>query len=44
MDFSQIRKAAEGYGPDMTAFLRAIVRNPGESADEKNMLKQLLLK
>ena len=35
MDYEKIQKAAEGYGKDMTAFLRAIVANPGESSDEK---------
>lgn len=34
MDFEQIKKAAEGYSKDMNAFLRAIVKNPGESCDE----------
>ena len=27
----EIKKRAEGYKADMTAFLRAIVKNPGES-------------
>ena len=35
MDFNKIKEAAQGYQKDMTAFLRAIVRNPGESCDEK---------
>ena len=35
MDFNRIKEAAQGYEKDMTAFLRAIVRNPGESCDEK---------
>ena len=35
MDYQAIKKAAEGYKDDMTAFLRAIVKNPGESCDEK---------
>ena len=30
----EIKKRAEGYKADMSAFLRAIVKNPGESADE----------
>ena len=34
-DFEKIKAAAEGYGKDMNAFLRAIVKNPGESCDEK---------
>lgn len=35
MDFEQIKKAARAYEPQMTRFLRDIVRFPGESADEK---------
>lgn len=35
MDFEAIKKAAQGYEAEMTAFLRAIVANPGESCDEK---------
>ena len=34
-DFGKIKEAAQGYEKDMTAFLRAIVKNPGESCDEK---------
>ena len=34
-DFEKIKSAAEGYSKDMNAFLRAIVKNPGESCDEK---------
>ena len=34
-DFEKIKAAAEGYSKDMNAFLRAIVKNPGESCDEK---------
>ena len=30
-DFEKIKSAAEGYSKDMNAFLRAIVKNPGES-------------
>ena len=33
--FDKIKEAAQGYEKDMTAFLRAIVKNPGESCDEK---------
>ena len=29
MDFNKIKEAAQGYQKDITAFLRAIVRNPG---------------
>ena len=35
MDYAKINQAAENYKDDMTRFLRAIVRNPGESCDEK---------
>ena len=34
-DFNKIKEAAQNYQTDMTAFLRSIVRNPGESCDEK---------
>ena len=39
MDFNKIKEAAQSYQADMTAFLRAIVRNPGESCDEKAGLR-----
>ncbi len=35
LDFKKIKSAAQSYEKDMTAFLRAIVKNPGESCDEK---------
>ena len=35
LDFNKVKEAAQGYEKDMTAFLRAIVKNPGESCDEK---------
>jgi putative selenium metabolism hydrolase len=35
LDYGKIKEAAQGYQKDMTAFLRAIIRNPGESCDEK---------
>ncbi|MCD8300676.1 MAG: M20/M25/M40 family metallo-hydrolase, partial [Clostridiales bacterium] len=35
MDYSKIRELAESYKVDMTRFLRAIVKNPGESCGEK---------
>ena len=35
LDFNKIKEVAQGYQADMTAFLRAIVKNPGESCDEK---------
>ena len=38
MDFAKIKAAAEGYKADMTKFLRAMVRIPGESAGEKGKI------
>ncbi|MDR1018683.1 MAG: YgeY family selenium metabolism-linked hydrolase [Lachnospiraceae bacterium] len=35
MDYNKIKEAANGYEKEMTAFLRAIVKNPGESCDEE---------
>ena len=35
MDYNKIKATAESYKDDMTRFLRAIVKNPGESCDEK---------
>ena len=35
MDYNKIKATAESYKDDMTKFLRAIVKNPGESCDEK---------
>ena len=35
MDLNKIKDAAQGYEKEMTAFLRAIVKNPGESCDER---------
>lgn len=35
MDYTKIKEAAQSYEKDMTSFLRAIIRNPGESCDEK---------
>lgn len=35
MDFNKIKETAQSYETEMTAFLRAIVKNPGESCDEK---------
>ncbi len=39
MDFAKIKAAAEGYEADMTKFLRAMVRIPGESAGEKGKVE-----
>ena len=35
MDYAKINEAAQNYLDDMTRFLRAIVKNPGESCGEK---------
>ena len=34
LDFEQIKRAAEDYGKDMTAFLRAMISHPSESCEE----------
>ena len=34
LDFELIKKTAEGYGKDMTAFLRAMISHPSESCEE----------
>ena len=34
LDFETIKKAAEKYGPDMSAFLRAMISHPSESCEE----------
>ncbi|MCD8141566.1 MAG: YgeY family selenium metabolism-linked hydrolase [Planctomycetaceae bacterium] len=39
MDFAKIKSAAESYKDDMTKFLRAMVRIPGESAGEKGKIE-----
>ena len=31
MDYEKIKEAAQNYQKDMVKFLRAIVKNPGES-------------
>lgn len=41
MDFSQVKKAAEGYEKQMTKFLRDLVRIPGESAGEKGHIDRI---
>ena len=41
MDFAKINAAAEGYKDDMVRFLRAIVRNPGESCGEKEHIETI---
>lgn len=41
MQYQAIKDAAQNYEQDMTNFLRAIVRNPGESADEKKHIQTI---
>ena len=41
-DLEDIKKAAKEYLPDMTSFLRAIVKNPGESRTEKEHAETIL--
>lgn len=41
MDFSQIKKAAEGYQTAMTKFLRDLIAIPGESCGEENVIKRI---
>lgn len=42
MDFVAIKKAAEAYEADMTAFLRDLVRLPGESCGEKETAARIV--
>lgn len=42
VDFTAIKKAAEGYQADMTKFLRDIVRLPGESCGEKETAARIV--
>lgn len=41
-DYLKIKGQAEGYKADMTAFLRRIVRHPGESCDEEMHVSVIL--
>ncbi|MDR3072893.1 MAG: YgeY family selenium metabolism-linked hydrolase [Clostridiales Family XIII bacterium] len=42
MDYQAIRNAAENYLPDMTSFLRDLIRLPGESCGEKETAARIL--
>jgi len=42
MDYTAIKKAAEGYEKDMTAFLRELVAIPSESAEEEGVAKRIV--
>ncbi len=41
MDFNKIKSAAEGYKEDMTKFLRDLVKIPGESCGEKDVVLRI---
>ncbi len=41
MDFQRIKAASERYLPDMTKFLRDLVRIPGESCGEEGVVKRI---
>ncbi len=41
MDYGKIKEAAQNYQEDMTKFLRAIVKNPGESCDERKHIETI---
>ncbi|MDR1443290.1 MAG: M20/M25/M40 family metallo-hydrolase, partial [Treponema sp.] len=42
INFAAIKKAAESYEKDMTAFLRDLVRLPGESCGEKETAARIV--
>ena len=42
MNFDAIKKAAEGYEKDMTAFLRELIAIPSESAEEEGVAKRIV--
>lgn len=42
MDYSAIKKAAQDYEKDMTAFLRELVAIPSESAQEEGVAKRIV--
>ena len=41
LDYGKIKEAAQNYQKDMTRFLREIVKNPGESCDEKAHIERI---
>ena len=41
MDFDAIKKAAQDYGPAMTAFLRDLIAIPSESCEEEGVIKRI---
>jgi putative selenium metabolism hydrolase len=42
IDFTEIKKAAEGYEADMTKFLRDLIRIPGESCGEEKTAARIV--
>ena len=42
IDYSAIKKAAENYEKDMTAFLRELIAIPSESAEEEGVAKRIV--
>ena len=41
LDFAKIKELAEGYKPDMTRFLRDMIRLPSESRQEKAVVERI---
>ena len=41
MDFDAIKKAAQAYGPAMTAFLRDLIAIPSESSEEEGVIRRI---
>jgi len=41
MDFERIKEAAQAYLPDMTQFLRDLIRIPGESCNEEAVIRRI---
>ncbi|MEG1548089.1 MAG: YgeY family selenium metabolism-linked hydrolase [Clostridia bacterium] len=41
MDFNQVKKASENYLPQMTKFLRELIRIPGESCGEEGVIHRI---
>ena len=38
LDYQKIKEAAEGYKKEMSAFLRAMISHPSESAEEGDVV------
>ena len=41
MDFEAIKKAAEGYKPAMSRFLRDMIAIPSESCEEEGVVRRI---